>query len=153
MPRETRLGCFAGADWPSGLILVVAVGVFFTAVGVVFAGVEEMGVVEVVFFCTVVVAFGVVVSFFTATGKGFFVPSGVRGFDAALIGVLLVVTGVFFTGVEETAGFGAEVAATGFLGVAEDVETGLTGVAVFAAGTLGVEGSVLTSFLGFLLTG
>lgn len=127
MPRETRLGCFAGADWPSGLILVVAVGVFFTAVGVAFAGVEDRGV-DVVFFGTAVIAFGVVVSFFAATGKGFFVPRGVRGFEAALIGVLLVVTGVFFTGVEETAGFGAEVAATGFLGVAEDVETGLTGV-------------------------
>lgn len=141
------------AHVPSGLILFVAAGVFFTAVGVVFAGVEEMGVVEVVFFCTAVVAFGVVVSFFTATGNGFFVPRGVRGFDAALIGVLLVVTGVFFTGVEETTGFGAEALATGFLGVADGVDTGLAGVEVFAAGTLGVDDSARTSFLGFLLTG
>lgn len=133
-----------------------AAGVFFTAVGVAFVAVEEAMGVEVVFFCTAGVAFGVEVVgvvFFTATGKGFFVPMGVRGFEAALIGVLPVVTGVFFTGVDEVTGFKAGAADTGFLGVVVDVDTGFTGVDVFTAGTLVVDDSALTSFLGFLLTG
>lgn len=122
---------------------------------------EETGV-EMDFFSTVFevftvdVAFGVDVigmSFFTAFGKGFFVPRGVRGFGAALIRVLLAVTGVFFAGVEEVAGLEAEVPDTGRLVVAEVVDTGLAGAEVFSAVALDVDGSALLSFLGFLLTG
>lgn len=74
------------AHVPSGLTLFPA-GVFFTAVGVALGAVEEVGV-EVVFFCTVVVVFGVDVvgvSFFTA------LESSEREMSSGVLGALWAV--------------------------------------------------------------
>lgn len=129
---------------------VLAAAGFFTGVGpvVAFLTVEVVG-----FAAAGAVVLGVV--FFTATGRGFFVPMGVRaGLEASLTVVFADVTGVFFTGAVEEAGLVADPVGSAFL-VPMGVRTGvaLAGVAVFAGVELDAGVPVELSFRGTFFTG
>ena len=162
MPRRAAEGFFAVAgdegSWPSALtrafvldgdLTAGAEDVDFTGVGFVtgdFTAGDPVGFLRGVLVLLVMGDFGA--SFFTATGRGFLVPMGVRvGCEDVLAGVFVVATGVFFTGVdavvdlvEATAGVD-----TGFF-TDVDVAVGVlsTGVAADPAEP---------SFLGFLFAG